>query len=118
MKKLSTEQLQAAAETLRRVQARLARAGNLPLEPTIYACAKGFRRNVPDYVWSWLSGLLAPHKSLSAWMDAHQPGWRDGKTPAAAVYARSENGWFEWLIAELEAEIKDPHARARREGQG
>ena len=52
MKKLSTEQLQAAAETLRRVQAKLARSGNLPLEPTIYASAKGFRRNVPEYVWS------------------------------------------------------------------
>lgn len=48
MKKLSTEQLQAAVETLRRTQAKLARAGNLPLEPTIYASAKGFRRNVPD----------------------------------------------------------------------
>ena len=81
MKKLSTEQLQAAAETLRRVQARLARSGSLPLEPTIYASAKGFRRNVPDYVWAWLSGLLAPHKSLSAWMDAHRPGWREGKIP-------------------------------------
>ncbi|EEI86864.1 hypothetical protein HMPREF0072_0572, partial [Anaerococcus lactolyticus ATCC 51172] len=53
-----------------------------------------------------------------AWMDAHQPGWREGKIPAAAVYARTENGWFEWLIAELEAEIKDPHARARRQAQG
>ncbi len=116
MKKLSTEQLQAAAETLRRVQARLARSGSLLLEPTIYASAKGFRRTVPDYVWSWLSGLLAPHKSLSAWMDAHQPGWRDGKTPAAAVYARTENGWFAWLIAQLEDEIRDPHARAKRDG--
>ncbi len=118
MKKLSTEQLQAAVETLRRTQAKLARAGNLPLEPTIYASAKGFRRNVPDYVWLWLSGLLAPHKSLSAWMDAHQTGWREGKTPAAAVYARTEHGWFQWLIAELEAEINDPHARAKREGRG
>ena len=47
-------------------------------------------------------------------MDAHQPDWRAGKTPAAVVYARSENGWFSWLIAELEAEINDPQARARR----
>jgi len=117
VKKLSTEQLQAAAETLRRTQAKLARAGNLPLEPTLYASAKGFRRNVPEYVWSWLSGLLAPHKSLSSWMDTHQPGWREGKTPAAVVYARTENGWFEWLIAELEAEINDPHARAKRDGR-
>ncbi|WAI85873.1 MULTISPECIES: hypothetical protein [Achromobacter] len=117
MKKLSTEQLQAAAETLRRVQAKLARSGSLPLEPTLYASAKGFRRNVPDYLWAWLSGLLAPHKSLASWMDTHQPGWRDGKTPAAVVYARTEKGWFDWLIAELEAEINDPHARAKREGQ-
>ncbi|MNU10196.1 hypothetical protein D3C72_2572110 [compost metagenome] len=51
-------------------------------------------------------------------MDTHQPGWREGKTPAAVVYARTENGWFEWLIAELETEISDPHARARREGRG
>ena len=114
MKKLSTEQLQATAEILRRVQERLARSGSLPLEPTLYACAKGYRRSVADYAWSWLSGLLAPHKSLSAWMDAHQPDWRAGKTPAAVVYARSENGWFSWLIAELEAEINDPQARARR----
>ena len=41
-------------------------------------------------------------------MDAHQPDWRAGKTPAAVVYARSENGWFSWLIAELETEINDP----------
>ena len=100
--------MQATAEILRRVQERLARSGSLPLEPTLYACAKGYRRSVADYAWSWLSGLLAPHKSLSAWMDAHQPDWRAGKTPAAVVYARSENGWFSWLIAELEAEINDP----------
>ena len=116
--KLSTEQLQATAEILRRVQERLARSGSLPLEPTLYACAKGYRRSVADYAWSWLSGLLAPHKSLSAWMDAHQPDWRAGKTPAAVVYARSENGWFSWLIAELEAEINDPQARARRDARG
>jgi hypothetical protein len=73
---------------------------------------------VADYAWSWLSGLLAPHKSLSAWMDAHQPDWRAGKTPAAVVYARSENGWFSWLIAELETEINDPQARARRDARG
>ena len=116
--KLSTEQLQATAEILRRVQERLARSGSLPLEPTLYACAKGYRRSVADYAWSWLSGLLAPHKSLSAWMDAHQPDWRAGKTPAAVVYARSENGWFSWLIAELETEINDPQARARRDARG
>ena len=79
---------------------------------------QGYRRSVADYAWSWLSGLLAPHKSLSAWMDAHQPDWRAGKTPAAVVYARSENGWFSWLIAELEAEINDPQARARRDARG
>jgi len=118
VKKLSTEQLQAAAEILRRTQARLARTGSLALEPAIYASAQGLRRGMGQYVWAWLSGLLAPHKSLAAWMDAHQPGWRDGKTPAAAVYARAERGWFDWLIAEIEAEIADPHARARREGRG
>jgi hypothetical protein len=52
------------------------------------------------------------------WMDTHQPGWRDGKTPAAVVYARTETGWFDWLITELENEINDPHARAKREGRG
>lgn len=84
MKKLSTEQLQAAAETLRRVQAKLARSGNLPLEPTVYASAKGFRRNVPEYVWTWLSGLLAPHR---AWL----PGWT--RIKQAGAMARHPLPW-------------------------
>ncbi|MFJ1298432.1 hypothetical protein ACILG0_00625 [Pseudomonadota bacterium AL_CKDN230030165-1A_HGKHYDSX7] len=114
MKKLSTEDLQAAVEILRRVQQRLARAGELPLEPTLYQCAKGHKRSIAKYLWTWLSGLLAPQKSLALWLDVHQNGWRQGKTPAAAVYARAEHQWFEWLIAELQREIDDPHERARR----
>lgn len=114
MKKLSTEELRAVAETLRRVQDKLARTRNLPLESAIRASAHGFRRSIPKYVWSWLGELLAPHKSLSAWMDANMPDWRSSKTPAAVVYARAEHQWFEWLIAEIEAEISDPAARAQR----
>ena len=110
--------MQATAEILRRVQERLARSGSLPLEPTPLRLREGIPPQRGGLRLVLAVHLLAPHKSLSAWMDAHQPDWRAGKTPAAVVYARSENGWFSWLIAELGPRSTIPSARARRDARG
>ena len=106
MRNLSTQELQAMIELFRRIQGKLARGGGQSLQQTVVACRKGFKRSTVNYVWTWLNRLLDGHASLSGWLDAYRPGWREGKTPAMAVYARAEHDWFNWLIAQLEDELR------------
>ena len=68
VKKLSTEQLQATAEILRRVQERLARSGSLPLEPTLYACAR-------DTAAAWRTTPGPGCPACSRRTRACRPGW-------------------------------------------
>lgn len=93
-------------ELLGEIQEKLARGGGQSLQQTVSACGKGFKRRTVNYVWAWLDGLLDGHASLSGWLDVHRSGWREGKTPAIAVYAKAEHGWFNWLIAQLEDELR------------
>lgn len=106
MRNLSEQELRAMIELLYKIQEKLARGGGLSLQQTVIACQKGFKRSTVNYVWMWMSGLLDGHASLSSWLDAYRPGWREGKTPAMAVYARAEHGWFNWLVAQLEDELR------------
>ena len=82
--KLSTEQLQATAEILRRVQERLARSGSLPLEPTLYACAR-------DTAAAWRTTPGPGCPACSRRTRACRPGWT--RTSRTGAPARRQRRW-------------------------